>query len=47
MAITECLTENGANCSPITKDTIMTPAHWAAYNKDDKVCKALLDKGAD
>ena len=25
----------------------MTPAHWAAYNKDDAVCKALLKAGAD
>ena len=46
-AITISLIENGANCSPITKDTIMTPAHWAAYNKDEEVCRILLEKGAD
>ena len=47
LAITKCLIKNGANCSPITKDTNMTPAHWAAYNKDQDVCKELLSHGAD
>ena len=25
----------------------MTPAHWAAYNKDEDVVQELLEKGAD
>lgn len=42
LAIVQCLIDNGANCSAMTGDTWMTPAHWAAYNKDDEVCRALL-----
>ena len=47
LAIAEVLLDNGANCSAITSDTVMTPAHWAAYNKDDDVCRLLLSRGAD
>ena len=47
LAIVRCLLENGADCSPITRDTTMTPAHWAAYNRDADVCRLLLKAGAD
>ena len=47
MEIVRILLRNGADCSSVTKDTVMTPAHWAAYNKDADVCKELLRWGAD
>ena len=47
LRIVQCLLENGARCSPVTWDTSMTPAHWAAYNKDEDVCLRLLKAGAD
>ena len=37
----------GAKADYATKDTKMTSAHWAAYNKDHAVMRVLLDGGAD
>ena len=37
----------GASPDHTTEDTQMTPLHWAAYNKDGDVCRALLGAGAN
>ena len=37
----------GASPDHTTTDTEMTPLHWAAYNKDGDVCRALLGAGAN
>lgn len=44
--IVNMLLENGARADYITEDTKMTSLHWAAYNKDPLVVKALLQAGA-
>ena len=44
--IVNMLLENGARADYITDDTKMTSLHWAAYNKDPLVVKALLQNKA-
>ena len=38
--------DNGAKADYATEDTLLTPAHWAAYNKDAGCVKELLKRGA-
>jgi ankyrin repeat protein len=44
--IVKCLILNGARADFVTTDTKMSAMHWAAYNKDYAVIKALLNAGA-
>lgn len=46
LEIVKCLVANGARAGYTTKDTKMTAAHWASYNKDHNVVKELLKNEA-
>lgn len=43
----QLLLEAGADANIVKKGTNMTPLHWAAYNGDEGVIKALLYAEAD
>ena len=45
--ITRMLLKNGADPNSSKAETRMSPLHWAAFNKDPKTCKRLLDHGAN
>ena len=44
--IARCLVEAGADINHVTSDTKMSSLHWASYNKDAKLVRYLLEKGA-
>ena len=46
LEIVTVLLANGADAKHMTKDTVMTATHWAAYRSDAAVVKMLLEHGA-